>query len=62
MKPVIQDEATGSAIASAATISGISYDKAKKIANSIGIYADDNALWSETDYICRLLFADYYII
>ena len=55
MKAVIQEELTGCAIASAAAISGISYLEAKKVANSIGIYADDSALWSETDYIRRLL-------
>jgi hypothetical protein len=55
LKHIIQEEPTGCAIASAAAISGISYLEAKKVANSIAIYADDSALWSETDYICRLL-------
>lgn len=55
MKPVIQQEATGCAIASAAAIAGISYAKAKKLANSLGIFATDSALWSETNYIRKLL-------
>lgn len=55
MKPVIQQETTGCAIASAAAIAGISYAKAKKIANELGIYATDSALWSETNYVRKLL-------
>jgi hypothetical protein len=54
MQPVIQEEVTGCAIASAAAIRKISYSDAKKVANSLGIYAQDSALWSETAYICRL--------
>ena len=55
MKPVIQEEPTGCAIASVALLAGISYEKAKTVANSLDIYADDTALWSETDYIRKLL-------
>lgn len=55
MKPVIQQEATGCAIASTAALAGISYAAAKKVANSIGIYADDSTLWSDTAHIRRLL-------
>jgi len=55
MKPVIQEESTGCAIASAAAVCGISYKEAKKIANDMGIFADDTALWSETNYIRKLL-------
>ncbi|MCW8825510.1 MAG: hypothetical protein OQK78_03700 [Gammaproteobacteria bacterium] len=55
MKPVIQQEQTGCAIASSAAIAGITYPAAKKIANNLGIYADDSKLWSETDYIRKLL-------
>ena len=56
MKPVIQEENTGCAIASSAAIAGVSYTEAKKIANSLGIYADDSNLWSDTKHI-RVLFA-----
>lgn len=55
MKPVVQEEITGCAIASSAAISGVSYAEAKRVANSIGIYANDSALWSETRYIRKLL-------
>lgn len=55
MWPVIQEEKTGCAIASAAVIAGISYPEAKKIANELGIFATNLALWSETNYIRRLL-------
>ena len=55
MKPVIQEEKTGCAIASAAAVSGLSYRQARQIANRLGIHAGDSALWSETDYMRRLL-------
>ncbi len=55
MKPVVQEEKTGCAIASAAAIAGISYKEAKTIANSLGIYADNSTLWSEINYIRNLL-------
>ena len=55
MKPVVQEEPTGCAIASAAAIAGISYQEAKRVANDIGIYAEDSSLWSETNHIRRLL-------
>ncbi len=48
MKPVIQLERTGCGIASVAAIVGLSYPKAKSIANSLGIFAYDEGLWSET--------------
>lgn len=55
MKPVVQEEKTGCGIATAAAIAGISYNEAKKIANGMGIYAEDQALWSDTQYVRRLL-------
>ena len=55
MKPVIQLEKTGCAIASSAAIAGISYAKAKQLANSLGIYASDSKLWSETKPVRTLL-------
>ena len=55
MKPVVQEEKTGCAIASAAAIAGVSYQDAKRIANGMGIYASDSALWSQTGYIRKLL-------
>lgn len=55
MNPVIQEEATGCAIACAAAIAGISYAEAKRIAGGLGIRADHSALWSETEPIRELL-------
>ena len=55
MKPVIQQEITGCAIASAAALAGVSYTTAKKIARGLGISAQDPSLWSDTDHIRRLL-------
>lgn len=55
MKPVIQEEETGCAIASSAAIAGVSYREARKIAHSIGMYAEDSNLWSETNFIRKLI-------
>jgi len=55
MKSVVQEEITGCAIASSAAIAGVSYVEAKEVANRLGIFAYDEALWSETYYIRRLL-------
>ena len=55
MKLVIQEEETGCGIASSAAIAGVSYKAAKKVANSHGIYANDESLWSDIKYIRRLL-------
>jgi hypothetical protein len=55
MKPVIQEEITGCAIASSAALAGISYEQAKHIANNLGIYAKDSTLWSDKRYILELL-------
>jgi len=55
MKPVIQLETTGCGIASAAVIVGLPYPKMQKVANSLGIFAHDQKLWSETHYLRKLL-------
>lgn len=55
MTLIQQEEPTGCGIASTAVLAGVTYQEAKKKANKLGIYADDKALWSETDYIRRLL-------
>ena len=54
MKPVIQLEPTGCGIASVAAIAGVSYSHAKSVANSLGIFAEDRQLWSETAHVRRL--------
>ena len=55
MRPVVQLERTGCGIASVAAIAGLSYRKAKSIANALGIHAEDKTLWSETSHVRRLL-------
>ena len=55
MKAVIQDEQAGCGIASAAAIAGVSYARAKMVAATLGIVAADRKLWSETEYVRRLL-------
>lgn len=55
MKPVVQEERTGCGIASVAAIAGLSYARAKAMAASLGISAQDRRLWSETAPVKRLL-------
>ena len=55
MSVVIQEENTGCGIASVANILNLPYSVVKSKANSIGIYAEDNALYSDTEYVRRLL-------
>lgn len=55
MKPIIQEEITGCGIASSAAIAGVTYQEAKMIANSIGIYAEDESLWSDPQHVRDLL-------
>ena len=50
MMAVIQEEETGCAIASSAAIAGISYEEARKIANGMGICAEDSGLYSSQNY------------
>ena len=53
--PVVQEETTGCGIAAVANILGKTYSEMKAIANGLGIYADDTALWSDTQYVRTLL-------
>ncbi|MEQ1793814.1 MAG: hypothetical protein ABL970_06440 [Nitrospira sp.] len=55
MKPVVQRERTGCGIASVATLAGVSYAQAKRMANGLGISAEDSRLWSDTQPVRRLL-------
>ena len=55
MKPVVQEEITGCGIASVAALAGLSYQEAKSVANSLGIFADDSSLWSDTRHVRGLL-------
>lgn len=53
--PVIQEEISGCGIASVANILGKTYPEMKAIANALGIHAEDQALWSDTAYVRRML-------
>lgn len=55
MRPVVQLEPTGCGIASVAAIAGLSYARAKAIAGSLGISAQDERLWSDTAHVRTLL-------
>ena len=55
MKPVIQLERTRCGIASVAALAGVRYREMQRVANRLGIVADDPRLWSETGYVRRLL-------
>lgn len=55
LKPVIQEEISGCGIASAANILGKPYSEMKAIANAMGIHAEDESLWSDTQYVRRML-------
>lgn len=55
MKPVIQEEITGCGIASVAALAGVTYQDARVVANTLGIYAADERLWSETHHVRTLL-------
>jgi len=55
LKPVIQEETTGCGIASVANILGKTYAEMKAVANQMGIHASDKALWSDTQYVRRIL-------
>lgn len=55
MHPVVQEEKSGCGFASVAALAGVGYADVKAVANSLGIYAEDTALWSETDYVRTLL-------
>lgn len=55
LKPVIQEEVSGCGIASVANILGKSYSEMKSEANAMAIYADDEPLWSDTEYVRKML-------
>jgi len=55
MDVIVQEEKTGCGIASVANIVGLPYSEVKTKANSIGIYAEDDTLYSDTAYVRNLL-------
>lgn len=58
MQVIIQQETTGCGIASVANIVQRPYAEVKAVANRLGIYAADSQLYSDTQYVRRLL-AEY---
>ena len=52
---MIQKERTGCGIAASAAVAGVSYDRARTVAASLGIDATDKTLWSDTVHLRRLL-------
>ena len=52
---IIQEEETGCGIASVANIVERPYAEVKAKANTMGIFAEDEALYSDTEYVRRLL-------
>ncbi|MGQ0334761.1 hypothetical protein [Halomonas elongata] len=57
MEAVIQEETSGCGIAASAALAGVPYPDAKRMANSLGIHAEDKALWSDTRHVRTLLSA-----
>lgn len=55
LRPVVQEETTGCGIASVANILGKTYAEMKGIANAMGIHASDKSLWSDPQYVRRML-------
>ncbi len=55
LEPVVQEETTGCGIAAVANILGKTYAEMKAVANAMGIHAADKSLWSDTQYVRRML-------
>ncbi len=55
MKPVVQEDPTGCAIASVAALAGRSYADVKSVAGELGIAVDDPRLWSSAQPMRQLL-------
>ena len=55
MNPVIQEEQYGCGIGATANILGKTYSEMKEIANAMGIFAGDELLWSDTEYVRNML-------
>lgn len=52
---VIQQEISGCGFACVAMLAGKSYEEVKNKANQLGIFSEDEKLWSDTGYVRRLL-------
>lgn len=58
IKVVVQEEVSGCGIACVAMLANTTYKEMKIRANTLGIFAEDKRLWSETEYV-RTLLRDY---
>lgn len=58
MDAIRQEEETGCGLACVAMLAGQSYAAVRETAAGLGIFAADEALWSDTTYVRRLL--DHY--
>ena len=54
MDAVVQEEISGCGIAACAALAWIPYAESKRLANDLGIHAEDPRLWSHTDSVRRL--------
>lgn len=57
MKIVLQEEPSGCGLACVAMLAGRSYEEVKRRANGMGIFAEEERLYSDTAYVRRLLAA-----
>ena len=55
LEPIVQEETSGCGIAAVANILGRTYAEMKAVANAMGIHAADKSLWSDTQYVRRML-------
>jgi hypothetical protein len=55
MHPIIQEDRTGCGFASVATLASVSYQHVKTLAGQLGIDVQDPNLWSDTEYVQKLL-------
>ncbi len=55
LSPITQEETTGCGIAACAVILGKTYPQMKTIANAMGVHAQDQSLWSDTQYVRQML-------
>ncbi|MBO6558783.1 MAG: hypothetical protein JJ957_20050 [Pseudomonadales bacterium] len=52
---VLQEETTGCGFACVAMVAGKSYAEIKELANQQGMYSEDEALYTTTTYVRKLL-------
>lgn len=55
MRAVVQEETTGCGLACVAMLAGRDYSAVREAAAAMGIHASDEALWSDTAHVRRLL-------